>query len=75
MIVAERRIRKLGKQFIARSHEAFIEAHKRSRDSGHPVVISENGAIYKLFPDGQRELLKHLEASTPVRMGQKVRIH
>lgn len=74
MIVATRRTIKWEKKFLARSRSAFAAAHKRSRASGLTVVISVRGAIYKILPNGKRDLLKVLEKPTAVRRGMKVRI-
>jgi len=68
----ENKIKRLEKWFIARSGSAFETARKQSQASGHSVVISDQGAIYEIFPDGNRRLLKQIEPPTRVRPGQKV---
>jgi hypothetical protein len=74
MLRAKKTIRTLEKRFIARSNSAFVTAYKRSRASGQPVVVSEDGLICEISPDGSRKVLKRVEPPTRVRAGLKVTI-
>ncbi len=51
-------------QFIQASGSAFIAARQDVLASGHSVVESDNGAIYEVFPDGHRVLVKQIDPPT-----------
>lgn len=74
MLRAKKKIRKLEKSFLARSGSAFAAAYKQSLASGQSVVISDQGSLYQISPDGSRKLLKQIQPPTPVRRGLKVTI-
>lgn len=62
------------RRFIARSGSAFAAASKRSYACGLHNVISDQGTLYEVAPDGSRKFLKHVEPPTPVKRGEKVHI-
>ena len=42
--------------------------------SGSSVLISENGNLVEIFPNGKQKCIKHLPPSIPVIRGQKLEI-
>lgn len=53
---------------------AFKQAYWSALASGSTVLMSENGNLVEVFPDGQRKVIKSLPPSTPVVPGQKLEI-
>jgi hypothetical protein len=70
----ESEIQKLESQFPAVSGQAFAAAREKVLASGQSVLQSEGGFIYRVFPDGRKELVKQIEAPTPVTPGTKLTI-
>ena len=70
----ESEIQKLESQFPPVSGEAFATAREKVLASGQSVLQSEGGFIYRVFPDGRKELVKQIEAPTPVTPGTKLTI-
>jgi hypothetical protein len=56
------------------SGQAFMEASRKALAAGQSVLQTDQGVIYRFFPDGTRQFVKKIEASTPVTLGQKIRI-
>lgn len=54
---------------------AFKQAYWAALASGSSVLISENGDLFEVFPDGKRKFIKHLAPSIPVTPGQRFEIH
>ena len=54
---------------------AFKQAYWAALASGSSVLISENGSLVEVFPDGKHKFIKHLPPSTPVIPGQILKIH
>jgi hypothetical protein len=54
---------------------AFKQAYWAALASGNSVLISENGDLVEVFPDGKRQFIKRLPPSIPVTPGQKLEIH
>ena len=50
---------------------AFKQAYWAALASGSSVLVSENGSLVEVFPDGQRKFIKKLPAWIPVTRGQK----
>jgi hypothetical protein len=50
---------------------AFKQAYWAALASGSSVLISENGNLVEVFPDGTRKFIKKLEPWIPVKRGQK----
>jgi hypothetical protein len=69
MPIPENEIEILESQFPLVSGQAFAAARERVLASGQSVLQSEGGAIYRVFPDGRKELVKQIEAPTPVTPG------
>jgi hypothetical protein len=72
--MSDAEIEKLESQFPAVSGDAFAEARQRVLDSGQSVLQSENGFIYRVFPDGRNELVKQIEPPTPATPGTRLNI-
>lgn len=53
---------------------AFKQAFWAALASGSSVLMSENGDLVEVFPNGERKFIKHLPPSTPVTRGQKLEI-
>jgi hypothetical protein len=53
---------------------AFKQAYWAALASGSSVLISENGDLVEVFPDGTRKFIKHLAPAIPVIPGQRLEI-
>jgi hypothetical protein len=53
---------------------AFKQAYWAALASGSSVLISENGNLVEVFPDGKQIFIKRLLPSTPVTRGQRLEI-
>lgn len=51
---------------------AFKQAYWAALSSGSTVLMSENGNLVEIFPDGTRKVIKPLPPSTPVTRGQRL---
>ena len=51
---------------------AFKQAYWAALGSGSSVLVSENGDLIEIFPDGKHKFIKHLSPATPVTRGQRV---
>ena len=54
---------------------AFKQAYWAALASGSSVLISKNGALVEVFPDGKHKFIKHLAPPIPVTPGQKLEIN
>lgn len=63
-------IQRLESQFPPVSGSAFCAARARVLASGQSVLQSEGGFIYRVFPNGRKELVKQIEPPTPVIPGR-----
>lgn len=54
---------------------AFKQAYWAALASGSSVLVSENGKLIEVFPDGKHKFIKHLPPSTPVIRGQILEIN
>jgi uncharacterized coiled-coil protein SlyX len=70
----EARIEQLELSFLAASGSAFSNAYQQAVLAGLSVVVSEDGKIFEIFPDGQRKLLKKIAPPTPSQPGQRYTI-
>jgi hypothetical protein len=68
----ESKLSDLENQFPPISGSAFAAAREKVLASGQSVLLSEEGVIYELFPDGTRRVLKKIEPPTPVIPGSKI---
>ena len=53
---------------------AFKQAYWAALASGSSVLVSENGSLVEVFPDGRRKFIKKLEPWIPVEKGQKIQL-
>lgn len=53
---------------------AFKQAYWAALASGSSVLVSENGKLVEVFPDGTRKFIKKLPAWIPLKRGQKFSI-
>jgi hypothetical protein len=72
--MSDQEIQQLESQFPALSGQAFAAARQRVRESGQAVLQSEGGVIYRVFPDGRKEVVKRIEPPTTVNPGTRIKI-
>ena len=53
---------------------AFKQAYWAALASGSSVLVSENGDLIEVFPDGKQKIIKRLSPSISVIRGQKLEI-
>ena len=53
---------------------AFKQAYWAALASGSSVLVSENGSLVEVFPDGTRKFIQKLPPWTPVTRGSKLNI-
>ena len=70
----ESEIQRLESQFPPVSGSAFAAARELVLASGQSVLQSEGGFIYRVFPNGRKELVKQIEPPTPVTPGSIITI-
>lgn len=54
---------------------AFKQAYWLALASGSSVLISKNGDLVEVFPDGTHKFIKYLPPSTSVTPGQRIEIN
>lgn len=59
----------LENQFPALSGQAFAAASERVLASGQSVLQTEGGFVFRVFPDGRKEVVKPIEPPTRVKPG------
>jgi len=67
--MSDQDIQVLESQFPAISGQAFATARQRVLASGQSVLQSEGRFVYRVFPDGRKEVVKEIEPPTPVKRG------
>lgn len=72
MSLSEKAIDYLEEHIPELAEVAFKQAYWSALASGSSVLISENGSLIEVFPDGKREFRKKLPSWTPVKRGQKL---
>ncbi len=68
----DQRIEELESSFPEASGVAFSKAYDLAIKAGLSVVVSDNGAIYEVFPDGKRRLVKTITPPSPAQPGRKL---
>lgn len=53
---------------------AVKQAYWQALATGSSVLVSEEGALVEIFPDGTRKVLKQLEPQTSVTLGQRMEL-
>ena len=71
MALSEKALDYLEEHIPELAEVAFKQAYWAALASGSSVLISENGSLVEVFPDGTRKFIKKLPAWTPVKRGQK----
>ena len=51
---------------------AFKQAYWAALASGSSVLVSKNGNLVEIFPDGKHKFIKQLSSATPVARGQRL---
>ncbi|MFV0339258.1 MAG: hypothetical protein ACK5MA_01310 [Parachlamydiaceae bacterium] len=74
MELSEKELDYLEKHIPELAEVAFKEAYWKALASGSSVLISENGKLIEVFPDGKRKFRKKLSSWTPVVPGKKFEI-
>ena len=59
----------LESQFPAVSGQAFAKAREQVLASGQSVLQSEGSFVFRVFPDGRKELVKQIEPPIRVKSG------
>ncbi|MGA8165267.1 MAG: hypothetical protein WB791_09630 [Waddliaceae bacterium] len=54
---------------------AFKQAYWAALATGSSVLVSENGNLIEIFPDGRHKFIKHLAPAIPVIPGQRLEMH
>ncbi|MDI1314800.1 hypothetical protein [Prosthecobacter sp.] len=62
-------IQLLESQFPAVSGQAFAAARERVLASGQSVLQTEGAFVYRVFPDGHKEVIKQIEPPIRVKSG------
>lgn len=70
----DERIERLESSFAEASGGVFSNAYNLAIKAGLSVVVSDNGAIYEVFPDGQRKLIKNITPPSPAQPGRKLKL-
>jgi hypothetical protein len=53
---------------------ALKQAYWQALATGSSVLVSEEGELVEIFPDGTRKVLKQLEPQTDVILGQRLEL-
>ncbi len=72
MILSEEAMLFLEEHIPELADVAFKQAYWAALASGSSVLVSENGDLVEVFPDGKHKFIKHLPPATPVIRGQKL---
>jgi hypothetical protein len=71
MSVSEQDLTQLEEQFPAISGQVFANAREQALAAGQSILISQDGIIYRVYPDGRRRMVKRIAAATPVVVGTR----
>lgn len=72
MDLSEKAIDYLEEHIPELAEVAFKQAYWSALASGSSVLVSENGSLVEVFPDGKRKFRKKLPLWTAVLPGQKL---
>ena len=72
MILSEEAMLFLEEHIPELADVAFKQAYWATLASGSSVLVSKNGDLIEMFPDGKYKFIKHLPPATPVTRGQKL---
>jgi len=68
-------IESLERQFLLQADHAFAEARRRALEADRSVLEAVGGAIYRVFANGAREFIKHIEPPTQYPRGAKFKLN
>ncbi len=71
LAISEEAMQYLEEQIPALAQSAVTQAYWQALAAGSSVLVSENGVIYEVFPDGTRKFFKTIEPPTPIAIGTK----
>ncbi len=71
MPLSEEAMRHLEEQIPELAEAALKQAYWQALASGSSVLVSDNGALYEVFPDNTRKFVKAIEPPVPVPVGEK----
>lgn len=75
MTLSEESISFLEEHIPELADAAFKQAYWAALASGSSVLISENGNLVEIFPNGKHKFIKHLPPATPVTPGQRLKLN
>ena len=70
--IDEQQMERLESNFPAASGVAFANAYQQAIHAGLSVLVSDNGVIFEVFPDGTRKRIKTIAPPSATRPGQKL---
>ena len=74
MNMTEESMRFLEEHIPDLANAAVKQAYWQALATGSSVLVSEEGALVEIFPDGTRKVLKQLEPQTAVTSGQRLEL-
>ena len=74
MSMTEESMRFLEEHIPDLADAAVKQAYWQALATGSSVLVSEEGALIEIFPDGTRKVLKQLEPQTAVTLGQRLEL-
>ena len=75
MTLSEEAISYLEEHIPELASVAFKQAYWAALSSGNSVLVSEDGKLVEVFPDGRHKFIKHLAPSISVTPGQRLEIN
>lgn len=75
MTLSEEAMSYLEKHIPELADVAFKQAYWAALATGCSVLISENGNLVEVFPDGRHKFIKHLAPAIPVTPGLRLEIN
>jgi hypothetical protein len=74
IMLDEEQIEELERQFPETAGVAFAESYRRTLAAGFSVLVSDDGFIFEVFPDGTRKMIKQIEPPMLVVKGTRLKI-
>ncbi len=74
MTLSEESMRFLEDHIPDLADAAVKQAYWQALATGSSVLVSENGELVEIFPDGTQKMVKHLEPQTSVLVGQRLEL-
>jgi hypothetical protein len=73
-MLSEEEIDELERRIPEWAQVAFARAYRRTLAAGHSVLVSDNGIIHEVLPDGTRKMIKQIRPPTRVVKASKLKI-